>query len=151
MRTGIGDEDGFFRVGPLVHKYMEIFGVKLGLALSYEVTRHIVPQHGGVAVRWFSNVNAYMGKIPAAMFDLLLPPETLRQGSFQVSSQFEYAWRLTDDSSMGLFFASFRRAFAVVCFVANSRAQIHIEASPRIFAPGEIVAATSGDSLRHGR
>jgi hypothetical protein len=31
MRTGIGDEGGFFRVGPLLHKYMEIFGVSSAL------------------------------------------------------------------------------------------------------------------------
>jgi hypothetical protein len=120
---------------------MEAFGVKLGLALSYEVTRQIVPVEGGVTIRWFSNVDAYEGKIPATLFDLLLPPDTLRQGKFNVSEQFEYAWRLTEDKSMGLFFATFRRAFAVAALVANKRERIEpVNVGRRIFSPGEIAA-----------
>ena len=142
IRTGIIDGGGFFKVGPLVHKHMEAFGVKLGFALSYEVTRQIVPPEGGVAVRWFTNVDAYEGKIPATLFDLLLPPDTLRQGKFNVSDQFEYAWRVTEDNSMALIFASFRRAFAVAA-VASQRRE-HLEPANegrRIFAPGEVAAA----------
>jgi hypothetical protein len=122
---------------------MEIFSVKLGFALNYEVTKRIVPPEGGVAVRWFSNIDAMEGKIPATMFDLLMPPETLKQGHFNVSEQFSYAWRLTDDNSMGLFFAWFRMSFAITCLVAKSRSRIVLNgAMPTIFAPGTFVGVT---------
>ena len=66
-RKSISTEiDGdFLRVdGPLVSAHMQTFAEKVGFALFYEMTKTIVPPGGGVAARWFSNVEALQGKYP---------------------------------------------------------------------------------------
>ncbi|MET4217335.1 hypothetical protein ACVWWG_004055 [Bradyrhizobium sp. LB7.2] len=105
--------------GPLVSAHMQTFATKLGFALYYELTGKIVPDRGGVAARWFSNVDRLEGTFPQSVFDILLPPLILEQGKFEVSDQFSYQWRLAENERMGLFFASFRHSFAVLAFVTT--------------------------------
>jgi hypothetical protein len=84
-------EGGFLRTdGPLVTAYMQTFSTKLGFALYHAITKRIAPMSGGVAARWFSNVERLDGTFPQSIFDVLLQPETLRQGDFNVSDQFSY-------------------------------------------------------------
>jgi hypothetical protein len=119
---------GFLRSnGPLVSKHMRTFAAKLGFALYYEATRQIVPSTGAVAARWFSNVDRLEGTFPQTVFDMLLPPQTLRQGKLDVADQFGYQWRLTDDDSMAMFLATFRQSFAVLAFVAKDRTKLKVE------------------------
>jgi hypothetical protein len=114
--------------GPLVSSHMRTFATKLGFALFYEVTRKIVPMAGGVAARWYSNVDRFDGTFPQSVFDVLLPPETLRQGKFNVSDQFSYQWCITEGDRAVLFFASFRHSFAVLAFAATDRSIFDVEA-----------------------
>lgn len=106
------------RIGPIVNSYMKAFSLKLGLALHYEKTGVIVPPAGGVSVRWFTNHDRVTGAFPQSIFDHLLPLDTLRAGRQEASDQFQYSWRLTDTGDFGMYFASFREAFAVVAFTA---------------------------------
>jgi hypothetical protein len=63
-------EGGFLRTdGPLVSSHMQTFATKLGFALFYEVTRKIVPMAGGVAARWYSNVDRLDGTFPQSVFE----------------------------------------------------------------------------------
>jgi hypothetical protein len=121
-------EGGFLRVnGPLVHANMQTFATKIGFALYYETTQSIIPPEGAVAARWFSNAEVFEGKFPKKIFDLLGPDYTLRNGSRNVSDQFEYSWGLTEDRNMGIFFAGFRRSFSVVAVVSRDAAKLQIE------------------------
>lgn len=134
-------EGGFLRVnGPLVSSYMQQFSCKLGFALFYEVTKSIVPKAGGVAARWFSNVERIDGTFPQTIFDFLLPPTTLKQGQFHVSDQFEYSWRVADDNTTGMFFASFRRSFAVLAFTATDANKLEVETNHpvEVVRPGQL-------------
>jgi hypothetical protein len=134
-------EGAFLRVkGPLVSMHMQTFATKLGFALYYEATKQIVPQTGGVAARWFSNVERFEGKFPDLAFTYLLPSQTLKQGKFEVSDQFGYQWRMAEGNRIGLFFAYFRLSFAVFAVVANNKSLLEVEtAHPmRIVRPGEI-------------
>jgi hypothetical protein len=140
-RLPIRIEGGFLRVnGPLVSKHMQTFAAKLGFALYYELTKQIVPRAGGVAARWFSNVEWFEGKFPESVFDHLLPRQTLKQGKHEVSDQFGYQWRMAEGNRMGLFFAKFRQSFAVLAVVANNKSLLEIEtAHPMLIVrPGEI-------------
>jgi hypothetical protein len=77
-------DGGFLKTnGPLVSAHMQTFATKLGFALYYEVTGSIVPMDGGVAARWFSNVDRLDGTFPQSVFDYLLPPQTLKAGQGQ--------------------------------------------------------------------
>jgi hypothetical protein len=113
--------------GPLVSAHMQTFATKLGFALYYEITGRIVPTDGGVAARWFSNVDRVEGTFPLSVFDILLPPETLKQGKFNVSDQFSYQWRMAEGDRMALFFASFRHSFAILAFVTTDRSLFDVD------------------------
>jgi hypothetical protein len=105
--------------GPILTRYMHAFSLKVGLALHYECTKQVLPPEGLVGARLFSNFDRLAGDFPDTIFDHLLPPQTLVQGQFEVSDQFQYAWRLTEDGRGGLYFAAFRYSFAVVSFAAH--------------------------------
>jgi len=113
--------------GPLVKAHMQTFATKLGFALYYELTSKVVPTGGGVAARWFSNVDRLEGTFPQSVFDVLLPPQTLKQGKLDVSDQFSYQWRLAEGDRMALFFSSFRHSFAVLAFVTTDRALFDVD------------------------
>jgi hypothetical protein len=113
--------------GPLVSSHMQTFAFKLGFALFHEVTKKIVPPEGVVSARWFSNVERMEGSFPQTVFDFLLPPQTLKQGRFHVSDQFEYSWRIADDNTLGMFFGSFRQSFAIIAFVATDATRLAVD------------------------
>ena len=134
-------QGGFLKTdGPLVSSHMQTFATKLGFALFYEVTGEIVPMTGGVAARWFSNMDRLEGTFPQSVFDVLLPPETLKQGKFNVAEQFSYQWRLTEGERAALFFASFRQSFAVLAFAATDRSFFDVETDDlmRLVSPRQI-------------
>lgn len=134
-------EGGFLKAdGPLVRAHMQTFATKLGFALYYELTGKIVPLDGGVAARWFSNMDRLEDTFPQSVFDHLLSPMTLKQGAFDVSDQFSYQWRLAEGERMALFFTSFRHSFAVLAFVTTDRTLFDVETQHpmQIVRPREI-------------
>jgi hypothetical protein len=142
-------EGGFLRVdGPIVSAHMQTFATKLGFALYYEIAGRIVPIDGGVAARWFSNVDQLEGTFPQSVFDVLLPAETLRQGKLNVSDQFNFQWRIAEGDRMAMFFASFRDSFAVLAFVTTDRALLNVETEHplRIVSPRNLMKFLKSDS-----
>jgi hypothetical protein len=106
--------------GPMVNRSMQIFGAKLGFALHYARTGRIIPLTGGVAVRWYSNYDAATGEIPANIYAMLGPPETLQQGKWHVGDQFSYAYAVAANSEMAAYFSVFRKSFAVLSWVSHT-------------------------------
>lgn len=113
-------DGGLLHVGPLLQKYMEVFSLKLGLALHREVSGSILPETGSIAVRWFSNYEKFSGDFPDEITDFLGPSKTLVAGKKHVSDQFQYAWEIGQNKEFGIYFASFRMSFAVFAAVATS-------------------------------
>lgn len=137
---------GFLRTdGPLVSPLMQTFAFKTGFALYYEMTKKIVPKGGAVAARWFSNFERMTGTFPSSALDFLLPPETLRQGSFGVPDQFSYQWRIAEGDRVGAFASFFRSSFAVLAFVSIDKSLLRVEtAHPMLLCePGEILKLIS--------
>lgn len=121
-------DGGLLHVGPLVQKYMQVFSLKLGLALHREVSGNILPGAGGIAVRWFSNYEKFTGDFPDELTNFLGASKTLAAGKKHVSDQFQYAWEISENKEFAIYFASFRMSFAVFAALATD---------PRIIAPLE--------------
>ncbi|MFK4507067.1 hypothetical protein LPJ38_26885 [Bradyrhizobium daqingense] len=134
-------DGGLLRVdGPLVSSHMQTFAFKIGFSLYYEMTKRVLPKAGGVVARWFSNFDRLSGAFPQDVFEHLLPSNTLRQGKFEVSDQFEYQWRFAEEDRMAMFLAIFRQSFAVIAFAAVDRSLFDVETKHafEICAPGEL-------------
>ena len=104
--------------GPLLNRSIQAFGAKLGLALHYANTGLVIPAAGGVAVRWYSNYDDLTGGIPRDLFQILGRRETLKQGRWNASEQFSYAYAITENAEMAAYFSTFRKSFAVVSWVS---------------------------------
>jgi hypothetical protein len=143
-RAYSGVPGGFISLtGPNTQRLLNAFACKLALAMHWDTTKQIVPMQGGVTLRVYSNVDAMEGKLPLPLLRLL-PPElkTLQQGRWNVRDQFEYSMRVTADQQIGVFFASFRSAFAVVAVTAVDRNSLP-QTDWNVFAPAELWTATS--------
>jgi hypothetical protein len=103
--------------GPLLNSYLEIFNTKCVLALHHHLTRNIVPKTGVVIVRWHSNYENMLGRIPPSTMKIFSGPKTLEQGSFNVMDQFAYSSRTTVDKRASMHFLGFGQSFAVLGFV----------------------------------
>ncbi len=125
--------------GPLLTKHMNIFGAKIGFALHAEAFGEPVPLDGAVMPIWYSNHQALRGELPQELLSVLPEGKTLSQGRKEVSDQFQYTWAITEERSNGLFFVTFREAFAVAAITGLNRAFFRHEKFPKwqIFAPGD--------------
>ena len=128
--------------GPLVSSHMQTFAFKVGFSLYYELTKKVLPKAGGVVARWFSNFDRLDGTFPQSVFEHLLPPNTLRQGKFEVLDQFAYQWRLAEDERMAMFLATFRHSFAVLAFAAVDKCLFDVETKHpfKICTPGDLTS-----------
>jgi hypothetical protein len=112
------------------------FAAKLTLALHYHWTRRIVPCGGGVAIRWYSNFDAFTGELPNDLLQVIGPPDTLKQGKFQSGDQFMFAYASTEDARMSVHYATFRGSFAVIGFAAEDVADLSGASERQVFQPG---------------
>lgn len=119
-------DGGVVRVsGPIVSRFMEVFALKMGLALHFETTGQTLNDDGGISIRWFTNYERFTGDFPQELIDFFPESKTLKNGRREVSDQFQYSYRLSDEKEFGAYFASFRLSFAVVAFVAQDKAVLH--------------------------
>lgn len=122
--------------GPLLTQAMNTFGAKLGMALHFHSTGRIVPAVGGVAVRWFSNHEAWTGQIPEDFVSRLGPRQTLRQGKKDVGEQFSYASVVAEGEGMSAHWATFRVSFAMALFVSEDITNMETIPERSIMRPG---------------
>lgn len=105
--------------GPLLNQSIQIFGAKLGFALHYSHTGRIVPKAGGVAVRWYSNVDALENALPNEIMRFMGGIKTLEQGSWNVGEQFSYAYVVSEEKTQAAYFSTFNFSFAVLSWVSE--------------------------------
>ncbi|MET4483036.1 hypothetical protein [Bradyrhizobium sp. F1.13.3] len=101
---------------PYVHRCIEFFGAKFGLAMHWKVTGQIVPEHGRVYSQWFTNYMAVTGRIPADLFKVFPKPQPLRQGRLHTAGRFEY--ESASDGPYTTHLAIFGESFLVLAFVS---------------------------------
>lgn len=139
-RLPVGVNGGVVNVsGPILSRHIEVFALKLGLALHYEHTKEVLGPEGGIAVRWFSNYELFTGEFPDELKNIFPVPKTLTQGRVQVSDQFEYASIAAEDKTFGAYFASFRLSFSIVAFVAGNRELLHSDSNTiAVYSPSDL-------------
>jgi hypothetical protein len=140
-RLGVHPASGIMREdGPIPTKHMKVFGAKIGFALHAEAFKTPVPHAGGVMQIWYSNAQAIRGELPQDLLGLLPHSNTLRMGKLEVSDQFQFSWAITEERGNGLFFASFRDAFAVAAITALNRSFFDQSDFPScaVFSPDDL-------------
>jgi len=95
------------------------FGRKLGLALFYKNAHKIVPKGGGVAIRWYSNIQIETDQIPREIAQVLPQFPKLERSRNDLADQFFYRVGIADEGTMGSFLAMFRASFAILGFVST--------------------------------
>ena len=134
-------DGGVVRVsGPIVSKFMEVFALKMGLALYFETTGRPLTDDGGLSIRWFTNYERFTGEFPEELINFFPESKTLKNGNREVSDQFQYSYALSEEKEFGAYFASFRMSFAVVAFVAQDKTVLHQpnDKQLQIFSPKEV-------------
>ena len=122
--------------GPLLNAAMNKFAAKLGLALHYHTTGSILPVTGALGVRWFSNFEAWQGKLPEELVGMFPNPKTLKQGQKHVSDQFLYDSIHAPEAGMSGHYATFRNSFAVMAIAAEVDNEAVNEKTKNMFRPG---------------
>jgi hypothetical protein len=130
--------------GPILSKHMHTFGAKLGFAFHFEAHKSPVPPEGGVQAMYFTNVSAAKDELPMELLNLLPEPQTLRQGQREVSSQFQYSWKLTEEGRHTLFYAEFRSSFYVAVVTALDRSEFLLRNADKfpVTIPGDFRRAS---------
>lgn len=110
--------------GPLVEKAVKRFGRKLFLALYYLHTGNILPCEGGVAIRWFSNLQMEAGELPGELAQVLQSIPSVERSRKDLSEQFFYRYVLMENRLGGGFLAGFRQSFAILGLVFADRSDL---------------------------
>ncbi len=124
--------------GPLLNRAMERVGLRLGLALHCDQTGLIVPQAGGVLVRWYTNYQERIGRFPEDLLRPLGPPQTLRQGKRCAEGQFEFSSLSMPEGGMSAHRSLFRQAFVIVSLVTMDRGLLPEEGIAPLMLPGAL-------------
>lgn len=104
--------------GSRLNAAIENFGRKLFCALYYKHTGAILSNKGGIAIRWFTNVQIEADEIPRSLAPLLSGFPVLERSRTKLDDQFFYRWGLAKDSTaVAVFLAFFRRSFAMLGYV----------------------------------
>jgi len=121
--------------GPLVNAAVENFSRKLFCALYYKHTGQILPTSGGVAVRWYSNVQIERDEIPRSLAPVLAGFPKLQRSRTNLDDQFFYRWGVADTKAVAAFLAFFRRSFAIIGYVNRDASDFKLPAGARIVRP----------------
>jgi hypothetical protein len=123
-------------VGPITQLCFEVMAAKFGFALHFSKTGVIVPPGGAVEVRFRTNIELYKNSLPDVLLRDLGMPETLRQGSFDVSDYFSFRAAWFPDGQAGVYVCKVGIAFTTVSVVlANAGIAQRVNQGKR-FAPG---------------
>jgi hypothetical protein len=111
------------------------FARKLGLALYYKHAGMSVPHTGGVAARWYSNLQVDSDAIPRQLAEILPEFPNLIRGRVELTDQFFYRWGLADTRMIATFLAMFRQSFAIVGFVSADVSDFPADNGPMTARP----------------
>jgi hypothetical protein len=133
------DAAAILTTGPIGASYLRAFGARVALALHFELTRQIVPETGGVFVKWMSNNAIVENEVPESFLAMLGPPQSLEQGRQTLEDQFQYKSSAEGDGARSAHFATFRVSFAIQAFVVrdfNELREITDDVPDNVFRPG---------------
>lgn len=121
--------------GPIVNDAIEQFSRKLFCALFYKHAEQILGHVGGIAFRWYSNLQVNAGEIPRTIASVVPSLPLLERNSLNLDDQFFYRWGVTDTKRMAAFLAFFRESFAVLGVVHQDASELNELKDARILRP----------------
>lgn len=121
--------------GPLVNGAVENFSRKLFCALHYKHVGKILPKSGGIAIRWFSNLQVENEEIPRSIAPILAGFPKLERARIKLDDQFFYRWVVVDTKKAGAYLAFFRKSFAILGFVNEQISDFSLPPNAQIVQP----------------
>jgi hypothetical protein len=104
--------------GPALQKSLYYFCFKMGAALHYHSTGHLLLPDQSVIVNIYTN--ASLNEKTANLLSELFPlPKTLVQGKKHVSEQFTYDGFYDADAKTGAYFSTFRISFGAFAWITS--------------------------------
>ena len=111
-----------FNIGTHVNRHIQAVGAKLTCALHYWETGNILPETGGIFVRWWTNANRLEGEILSdEIWSFFSSSQALTQGKKNSLGQFEYTKAITEGGTAGLYFSTFGQSFAILGIAAHEQ------------------------------
>lgn len=120
---------------PIIDRAIRIFGRKLLLALYYKHAGMILPQEGGVVLRWYTNLQVENGEIPPEMKSILSNIPPLVRCKTSLGDQFAYAYGITDCKGGSAYIINFRKSFSLVGFVYSSASRLSRVDEAEVYRP----------------
>jgi hypothetical protein len=108
-----------------IEEAMRLFAFKLFCALHFKHTGKILPRTGGVAFRWWSNIQVIRGEVPRNVTELLNQfGGELCRAKTSLNDQFWYQFGLTETQEMGGYLAVFNQCTALFGAVSTDVARL---------------------------
>ena len=104
------------------------------MALYYKHLDRILPSTGGIALKWYTNLQVVNGEIPEEVENSLLGHSATRRCNTNLEDQFFYKFGITEKHS-AVFVAVFRMSFAIVGIVKNVAEELNIVEGITIHKP----------------
>jgi hypothetical protein len=121
--------------GPLVNSCAKVVARKLFSALHYKEFGKIIPSAGGIMWRWYSNADRLDNKLPNELISMMSRGALIQRTKRDLSDQFAYTFFKVVDGELTTYFATFRKAFAMLGFVEMDASLFEAEEQPRILRP----------------
>jgi hypothetical protein len=99
--------------GPVVNQAVSKFAIKLICALHYKHTATILPVHGIIGMKWFTNEVLLRGGIPVNFGSFIRQPPPMRRANIELTDQFDYKYAIDVECAASVFFCWFRLSFAI--------------------------------------
>lgn len=119
---------------PIIDEAVTIFGVKLMLALYYRHLGAPLPATGGIAIKWYTNLQIFNEEIPEQVMASLIRFSVTKRGKTNLQDQFFYKYGLSENHGAG-FVTVFRRSFAIVGIVKKDISQSDFSGSITLYQP----------------
>ena len=121
--------------GPLVAAAVENCGRKLFAALYYKHAGKALSGEGGLAVRWYTNLQVSADLIPRELAKVLNQVAEVKRGNVRLDDQFFYRWGVTDGGKAAGFLAFFLNSFAMLGYVHEKADPANFPDKAKILRP----------------
>lgn len=126
------------RSQPRLHRALNAFAARIGLALFRELTGNATPRGAVAIARWYSNFELENDSAIETLLQSMGAPRTLSMGRKNVVEQFRY-WggAPTDDASQFVSFAAFRESFGTLTVIhTDGASEVDLHENQNAFRPG---------------
>jgi hypothetical protein len=105
--------------GPLLNTALQQFSRKLFCTLFYKHSGSILGPDGGIAMRWYTNIQIDADEINRTLAAVTPFAPKLERNTVGLNDQFFYRWGVADTNRMAAFLAFFRKSFAILGVVSQ--------------------------------